>query len=62
MGIGASIRRELWVVLALGAFGLARLLPTADGLTPVGQSVLGAAAAGTILWVTGSEHDDRHHA
>jgi sodium-dependent dicarboxylate transporter 2/3/5 len=52
LGIGASIRRELWVVLALGAFGLARLLPTADGLTPVGQAVLGAAAAGTILWVT----------
>jgi anion transporter len=46
------VRQELWVVLAAGAFAVARLSPTLDGLTPVGQSVLGATAAGTILWVT----------
>jgi solute carrier family 13 (sodium-dependent dicarboxylate transporter), member 2/3/5 len=46
------IGKELWVVLALGASAAARLSPTLDGLTPVSQSVLGATAAGTILWVT----------
>jgi len=44
--------RELWVVAALGVFAAARLSPTLDGLTPLGQAVLGATAAGTILWVT----------
>jgi solute carrier family 13 (sodium-dependent dicarboxylate transporter), member 2/3/5 len=47
-----SVGKELWVVLALGVFAAARLSPTLDGLTPVSQSVLGATAAGTILWVT----------
>jgi anion transporter len=48
----AGIRKEIWVVVALGVFGAARLWPPLDGLTPLGQSVLGAVAAGTILWVT----------
>jgi len=47
-----SLRKGLWVALALGAFALARLAPPLDGLTPLGQSVLGAAGAGTVLWVS----------
>ncbi len=31
---------------------MARLSPALDGLTPLGQAVLGAVAAGTILWIT----------
>jgi solute carrier family 13 (sodium-dependent dicarboxylate transporter), member 2/3/5 len=41
-----------WVALALGGYALARLVPPLDGLTPLGQSVLGAAFAGTVLWVS----------
>ena len=52
MGSKVLLGKELWVVAALGAFAAARLSPTLAGLTPVGQAVLGAAAAGTILWVT----------
>jgi anion transporter len=52
LGNSTFLRKELCVVVALGAFAAARLSPTLDGLTPLGQSVLGAAAAGTILWVT----------
>src|SRR5678815_1885839 len=44
--------KELWVIAALGIFAAARLSPPLAGLTPVGQSVLGAAAAGTLLWIT----------
>ncbi|WP_072386519.1 SLC13 family permease [Hyphomicrobium sp. CS1BSMeth3] len=42
----------LWVALALAVFASARLAPPLDGLTPLGQSVLGAVLAGTILWVS----------
>ena len=38
--------------LALAAFAVARLAPPLDGLTPLGQAVLGATLAGTILWVS----------
>jgi anion transporter len=41
-----------WVVLALAGFALARLAPPLDGLTPLGQAVLGATLAGTVLWVS----------
>ncbi len=42
----------LWVAAALTVFALARLTPPLAGLSPLGQSVLGAACAGTILWVS----------
>jgi anion transporter len=45
-------RNGAWIVLALAAFVLARLAPPLDGLTPFGQSVLGATLAGTVLWVS----------
>jgi anion transporter len=51
LGTKAFIGKELWVVAALAAFAAARLSPPLDGLTPLGQSVLGATAAGTILWI-----------
>jgi anion transporter len=41
-----------WIALALGLYTLARLSPPLAGLSPLGQSVLGAAFAGTVLWVT----------
>jgi anion transporter len=44
--------RECWVITALIAYLLARLLPPLDGLTSQGQAVLGAMTAGAILWVT----------
>ncbi len=44
--------RLLWVAAALAVFAAARLAPPLDGLTPLGQSVLGALVAGTILWVS----------
>lgn len=37
---------------ALAVFAAARLAPPLDGLTPLGQSVLGALVAGTLLWVS----------
>ena len=42
----------LWGLLALAGFALARLAPPLAGLTELGQSVLGAAFAGTVLWVS----------
>jgi anion transporter len=39
-------------VLAVAGFALARLAPPMAGLTPLGQSVLGAAFAGAVLWVS----------
>jgi anion transporter len=44
--------RVACVGLAIAAFALARLAPPLEGLTPLGQSVLGATLAGTILWVS----------
>jgi anion transporter len=44
--------RECWIVPALAAFLLARLAPALEGLAPQGQAVLGAMAAGAILWIT----------
>ena len=44
--------RECWIAMALAAFLVARLAPPLDGLSPQGQSTLGAMAAGAILWMT----------
>jgi anion transporter len=44
--------RECWLSAALTAYLLARLSPQIDGLSPQGQAVLGAMAAGAILWIT----------
>lgn len=41
-----------WVALALAGYALARLAPPLEALSPLGQSVLGAAFAGTVLWVS----------
>ena len=49
---GISTKATLWVAAALAGFALARLAPPLAGLTPLGQSVLGAAFAGTLLWVS----------
>jgi anion transporter len=51
-GAKSSLGKALWVALALGVFALSRVAPPLAGLTPLGQSVLGAAFAGTILWVS----------
>jgi anion transporter len=44
--------RECWIVAALGAYALARLAPPLEGLSAAGQAVLGAMAAGAILWIS----------
>jgi anion transporter len=44
--------RECWVVAALLAYALARLSPPLENLTPQGQAVLGAMAAGAVLWIS----------
>jgi anion transporter len=44
--------RECWIGAALAAYLLARLSPQIDGLSPQGQAVLGAMAAGAILWIS----------
>jgi len=44
--------RECWVVAALLAYALARLSPPLENLTPQGQAVLGAMAAGATLWIS----------
>ena len=49
---GISTKATLWVAAALAGFALARLAPPLHGLTPLGQSVLGAAFAGTVLWIS----------
>lgn len=41
-----------WIATALAAYAVARLAPLLDGLTPLGQAVLGTTLAGTILWVS----------
>jgi anion transporter len=52
-GIGLRIGwRECWVVAALTAYALARLSPPLENLSPQGQAVLGAMAAGAILWIS----------
>src|SRR5262245_28393555 len=48
----ASVSATMWVASAIGGFALARLAPPLAGLTPLAQAVLGAAVAGTILWVS----------
>ena len=45
-------KATLWVAIAIAGFALARLAPPLEGLTPLGQSVLGAAFAGTLLWIS----------
>lgn len=42
----------LWIATALAAYAVARLAPPLDGLTPLGQAILGTTLAGTILWVS----------
>jgi len=42
----------LWIAAALAAYAVARLAPPLAGLTPLGQAILGATLAGTILWVS----------
>jgi anion transporter len=44
--------RYVWIVAALGLYGLARLAPPPADLTPQGQAVLGAMAAGALLWIS----------
>jgi anion transporter len=44
--------RQFWLVAALGVFAIARLAPPLEGLTPLGQCVLGVVVAGAILWVS----------
>jgi len=44
--------RECWIVAALAAYALARLSPTLESLSPQGQAVLGAMAAGAMLWIS----------
>ena len=44
--------RECWVVAAFAAYALARLSPSLENLTPQGQAVLGAMAAGAMLWIS----------
>jgi anion transporter len=44
--------RQCWIVAALAVYGLARLVPPLEGLSPQGEAVLGAMAAGAILWIT----------
>jgi anion transporter len=44
--------QECWVVAALAAYALARLSPPLESLSPQGQAVLGAMAAGAILWIS----------
>jgi citrate:succinate antiporter len=44
--------RECCIVAALAAYGVARLSPPLAGLTPQGQAVLGAMAAGATLWIS----------
>jgi anion transporter len=52
-GIGLRIGwRECWVVAALAAYALARLSPPLENLSPQGQAVLGAMAAGAMLWIS----------
>ena len=48
-GIGL---RECWIAAALAVFLLARLAPPLEGLDQQGQAVLGAMAAGAMLWIT----------
>jgi anion transporter len=52
-GIGSRVGwRECWVVAALAAYALARLSPPLENLSPQGQAVLGAMAAGAMLWIS----------
>ncbi|HZT50018.1 MAG TPA: SLC13 family permease [Hyphomicrobiaceae bacterium] len=51
-GAKNSHARLLWTALAVAGFAIARLAPPLEGLTRLGQSVLGAAIAGTVLWVS----------
>jgi di/tricarboxylate transporter len=44
--------RECWIAAALALYLLARFLPSADGLGPQGEAVLGTMAAGAILWMS----------
>lgn len=44
--------RECWVTAALLAYALARLSPPLETLSPQGQAMLGAMAAGVMLWIS----------
>jgi solute carrier family 13 (sodium-dependent dicarboxylate transporter), member 2/3/5 len=47
-----SPKTAAFLALALAGFTLGRLAPPLAGLSPVAQSVLGTAFAGTVLWVS----------
>ena len=47
-----SYARLLWVAAAIMVFAMARLAPPLAGLTPIGQSILGATIAGALLWIS----------
>jgi anion transporter len=44
--------RQCWIVAALAAYALARLSPPLENLSLQGQAVLGAMAAGAMLWIS----------
>jgi anion transporter len=43
---------RVWIATAIIAYAVAHLAPPMGGLTPLGQAVLGATFAGTVLWVS----------
>lgn len=49
---GSASRRAPWVAAALTLYLLARVLPPAEGLTALGQAVLGTVFCGMVLWMS----------
>jgi anion transporter len=52
VGIAGIGFRHGWIAAALTLYGLARLAPPLADLTPQAQAVLGAMAAGALLWIS----------
>ncbi len=55
MGAIAALKptlRGCWIAAAFAVWLLARLSPPIEGLSAQGQAVLGAMAAGALLWIT----------
>jgi solute carrier family 13 (sodium-dependent dicarboxylate transporter), member 2/3/5 len=44
--------KGFWIIAALAAYGIVRLLPATEGLSTASQSLLATVAAGTILWMS----------